>query len=70
MRIIRQISLVNDRFETVKAEIAEVKGSEDYGIFSEASTKGFETYIAELEATLDKEIARLKRELTAVSTEA
>ena len=70
VRVIRQINLVKDRIEAVNAEIVEIRGSEDYGIFSEASTKGFETYIAELEATLDTEIARLKRELTAVSTEA
>ena len=68
MRGIRQVSLVKDRIEAVKAEIVEIRGSEDYLIFSEGSTKGFATYIADLEAALDTEIAQLQRELKTVST--
>ena len=68
VRVIRQISLVKDRMEAVKAKIVEIRGSEDYLMFSEASTKGFATYIADLEATLDTEIAQLQRELKTVST--
>lgn len=70
IRVIRKISLVKNRIETVKTEIAETKGSEDYVMLSEASAKGLATYIAELEAALDSEIAHLKGELMAFSTEA
>jgi len=64
VRVIRQISLVKDRIEAVEKEIAEVEGSEDYLMFSEARAKGLATYITDLEAVLDADIARLQRDIT------
>ena len=68
VRIIRQISLVKDRIETVRAEISKIKDSEDYLMLSEATTKGLKIYIADLEAILDAEIAQLNEELMSFST--
>ena len=69
VRTIRQISLVNDRIEAVRAEISQIKESEDHLMLSEATTKGLATYIADLEAALDAEIAQLNEELMSFSTE-
>ena len=69
VRTVRQISLVKNRIETARAEIAEIQDSEDYLMLSEATTKGLEIYIADLVATLDAEIAQLNEELMFISTE-
>ena len=69
VRVIRQISLVKDRIEAVKKDIVEVEESEDYLMFSEAKDKSLATYIADLQATLDADIALLERELMASSAE-
>ena len=69
VRTIRQISLVKDRIETVRAEISKIKDSEDYLMLSEATTKGLAIYIANLEAALDAEIAQLNEEFMSFSTE-
>ena len=63
VRVIRQISLVKERIEAAEKEIVEAEGSEDYLMLSEASAKGLATYIADLEAALDADIAQLEREL-------
>lgn len=68
-RTIRQISLVTDRIETIRAEIAKIMDSEDYLMLSEATEKGIENYIANLKATLDAEIVQLNEELVSFSTE-
>lgn len=68
VRTIRQISLVKDRIETVRAEIAEIHDSEDCLMLSEATAKGLAIYISDLEATLDAEIAQLNEELMSFST--
>ena len=68
VRTIRQISLVNDRIEAVRAEISQIKESEDYLMLSEATAKGLAIYIADLEANLDAEIAQLNEELMSLST--
>ena len=57
-----------DRIEAARAEISEIKDSEDYLMLSEATTKGLKIYIADLEATLDAEIAQLNEELMSFST--
>ena len=67
VRTIRQISLVNDRIEAVRAEIAEIRESEDCLMLSEATAKGLAIYIADLEATLDTEIAQLSEESMSLS---
>ena len=69
VRTIRQISLVKDRIETARAEISEIKASEDYLMLSEAIAKGLEIYIADLEAALNAEIAQFNEELMAFSTQ-
>ena len=69
VRTIRQISLVKDRIEAARAEIAEIQESEDHLMLSEATAKGLVTYIANLEANLDAEIAQLNEELMSFSTE-
>ena len=69
VRTVRQISLVKNRIETARAEIAEIQESEDYLMLSEATDKGLTIYISNLEATLDAEIARLNEELMSFSTE-
>ena len=68
MRTIRQIRLVTDRIETVRAEIAKTMDSEDYLMLLEATAKGLEIYISDLNATLDAEIAQFNEELMAFST--
>ena len=68
MRTIRQIRLVMDRIETVRAEIAKAMDSEDYLMLLEATAKGLEIYISDLNATLDAEIAQFNEELMAFST--
>ena len=68
VRTVRQTSLVKDRIETARAEIAEIQDSEDYLMLSEATTKGLAIYISDLEATLDSEIAQLNEELMSLST--
>ena len=70
VRVIRQISLVRNRIEAVEKDIAEVEESEDYLMLSEARAKGLATYIADLEAALDADIALLEEELMAPSAEA
>ena len=69
VRTVRQTSLVKDRIETARAEIAEIQDSEDYLMLSEATTKGLAIYIANLEAALDAEIAQFNEELMSFSTE-
>jgi hypothetical protein len=69
VRVIRQISLARDRIETVEKEMAEIVESMDYLMFFEARAQGLATYIADLEAALDTDIARLERELMASSAE-
>ena len=69
VRTIRQISLVKDRIETARTEISEIKVSEDYLMLSEAIARGLEVYIADLEATLEAEIAQFNEELMAFSTQ-
>jgi len=69
VRVIRQISLARDRIEIVEKEIAEIEESMDYLMFLEARAQGLATYIADLAAVLDTDIARLERELMAFSTE-
>jgi len=67
VRTIRQINLVTDRIETIRAEIAKIMDSEDYLMLSEATAKGLENYIDDLKATLDAEIAQLNEELVSFS---
>jgi hypothetical protein len=63
VRAIRQISLLQERILKAKAEIAQAMESEDSAMVGEANAEGVATYIANLEANLDAEIAELKQEL-------
>ena len=60
VRVIRQISQIQERVAAVEAELAELMNTDDYGMFAEASEQGFENYLGTLTAAADIENDRLK----------
>ena len=60
VRVIRQISLIQERMAAVEAEFAELMNTDDYGMFEEAKEQGFEDYLGTLTAAADMENDRLK----------
>jgi hypothetical protein len=67
VRVIRQISLVQERMAAVEAEFAELMNTADYGMFEEARDRGFEDYLSTLTAAADIENDRLKAGIDQVS---
>ena len=60
VRVIRQISQIQERMAAVEAEFAELMNTDDYGMFEEARERGFEDYLSTLTAAADAENDRLK----------
>ena len=60
VRVIRQISQIQERMAAVEAEFAELMNTGDPGMFAEAREQGFENYLGTLTAAADIENDRLK----------
>ena len=67
VRVIRQISLIQERMAAVEAELAELMNTDDYGMFAEAREQGFEDFLNNLAAAADTENNRLKTGIDQVS---
>ena len=69
VRVIRQISQIQERMAAVEAEFAELMNTDDYGMFEEARERGFEDYLGTLTAAADIENDRLKAGIDQVSSQ-
>ena len=60
VRVIRQISQIQERMAAVEAELAELMNTDDYGMFAEARGQGFEDFFNNLTVAANIENDRLK----------
>ena len=67
VRVIRQISQIQERMAAVEAELAELMNTDYYGMFGEAREQGFEDFLNNLAAAADTENNRLKAGIDRVS---
>jgi len=67
VRVIRQISQIQERMAAVEAELAELMNTDDYGMFAEAREQGFKDFLNNLSAVADTENNRLKASIEQVS---
>ena len=68
VRVIRKIAQVEKRLDEVTEEITAVKSSDDYKIFIEAKTMGFEEYISATLSVIRMEIEELDSGITDTAT--
>ena len=67
VRLIRQISQINQRIADVRVELSEFESTDDYKMFLEAKEQGFENYLNVVVAVIDTEIDRLKEDIGEIS---
>jgi prefoldin subunit 5 len=67
VRLIRQISQINQRIADVRVELSEFESTDDYEMFLEAKEQGFENYLNVVVAVIDTEIDRLKEDIGEIS---
>ena len=67
VRLIRQISQINQRIADVRVELSEFESTDDYEMFLKAKEQGFENYLNVVVAVIDTEIDRLKEDIGEIS---